>query len=253
METIGKVKTNIEAVVEANRRIADENLVTAQKELSRERKARRDAEAVLAETTLALSDMRRQQATMTEMQQELEATVSQMREELDERDRELAQLKPGHKAAMWAQPKTVDELGRATYAGMKSALTERDAQLDEAVAIIRELRDALQGATETGAVSPQTGKGPACPACGFTGDRHNKHQAETVFSDSIGEEVSVSGSDAYDVRTPTPTQMQQKRMAAGAGASGSAPPMFWVTKEASTMDKLLPVLQKATALGKSKK
>lgn len=45
--------------------------------------------------------------TRTQVYQELQATVSQMRDELNERDKELSALKPGHKAALWAQPRTV--------------------------------------------------------------------------------------------------------------------------------------------------
>ena len=40
----------------------------------------------------------------------------------------------------------VDDLGRATFDGLKAKLSERDSQLDEALEIIRELNDALQGA-----------------------------------------------------------------------------------------------------------
>ena len=46
------MKTNIDAVVAANRRTAEEGVVTLQRELARERQARQEADVVLEQTTL---------------------------------------------------------------------------------------------------------------------------------------------------------------------------------------------------------
>ena len=51
-ETVEKVKTNIDAVVAANRKTAEEGVTTLQRELARERQARQEADAVLEQTTL---------------------------------------------------------------------------------------------------------------------------------------------------------------------------------------------------------
>lgn len=104
-------------------------------DLARERKARVEAEAVLADTTraraallhLALcirahagtgssphqaySALREHQALVLSEQGELQATVSQMRDEIKAKDAELAKLKPDHRPSFWSEPKQV-RLGR---------------------------------------------------------------------------------------------------------------------------------------------
>ena len=184
-------------------------------DLAREVKLRKEAEAVLAETTRvrggylsaarglprppcdprrtrwqAYSALREQQARVLDEQGELQATVSQMRDELKAKDAELAKLKPDHRPSLWAEPKQVRRLrlhehspaplawaptrarwavpphvqvtdtGRPTYEGLKHKLAEKDAQLDEALAIIKELSQAMQGKS-----GPATPPG-VCPACG---------------------------------------------------------------------------------------
>ena len=101
-------------------------------DLAREVKLRKEAEAVLAETTRvrggylsaarglprppcdprrtrwqAYSALREQQARVLDEQGELQATVSQMRDELKAKDAELAKLKPDHRPSLWAEPKLV--------------------------------------------------------------------------------------------------------------------------------------------------
>lgn len=51
--------------------------------------------------------MREQQARMLDEQGELQATVSQMRDELKAKDAELTKLKPDHRPSFWAEPKLV--------------------------------------------------------------------------------------------------------------------------------------------------
>ena len=106
-------------------------------------------------------------------QGELQATVSQMRDEIKAKDAELAKLKPDHRPSFWSEPKQVrlsrgprqprapltrvglvqvGDSGRLTYEGLKQKVQEKDAQLEEALAIIKELTEALQGVR---AFSPQ--------------------------------------------------------------------------------------------------
>ena len=59
-----------------------------------------------------------------------------------------------------ALPPQVTDTGRPTYEGLKHKLAEKDAQLDEALAIIKELSQAMQGKS-----GPATPPG-VCPACG---------------------------------------------------------------------------------------
>ena len=99
-------------------------------DLARERKARVEAEAVLADTTRArarcnrlrafaltsapgsfpnqaYSALREHQALVLSEQGELQATVSQMRDEIKAKDAELAKLKPDHRPSFWSEPKQV--------------------------------------------------------------------------------------------------------------------------------------------------
>jgi uncharacterized protein involved in exopolysaccharide biosynthesis len=137
----------------------------AAQEVAREVKTRKEAEAVLAETSQvrdtpaprtapltvrppphqALSALREQQSRVLSDQGELQATVSQMRDELKSKDAELAKLKPDHRPSFWSEARQVGDSGRPTYDGLKQKLAEKDAQLDEALAIIKELTDAMQG------------------------------------------------------------------------------------------------------------
>jgi hypothetical protein len=120
-------------------------------------------------------------------QGELQATVSQMRDELKAKDAELTKVKPDHRPSFWSElklvrcirvdkavsirqlkqkavvcfslPLQVSDTGRPTYEGLKQKLAEKDAQLDEALAIIKELSQAMQGKA-----APATPGG--CPTCG---------------------------------------------------------------------------------------
>ncbi len=53
----------------------------------------------------ALSALREQQARVLSDQGELQATVSQMRDEIKSKDAELAKLKPDHRPSFWTEPK----------------------------------------------------------------------------------------------------------------------------------------------------
>jgi hypothetical protein len=119
-------------------------------DLAREVKLRKEAEAVLAETTRvrggylrrstwpprpprdsrrtrwqAYSALREQQVRVLDEQGELQATVSQMRDELKAKDAELAKLKPDHRPSLWAEPKQVrhSRLVCALPAGLGGAPT----------------------------------------------------------------------------------------------------------------------------------
>ena len=49
-------------------------------------------------------------------QGELQATVSQMRDEIKAKDAELAKLKPDHRPSFWSEPKQVCHVVRAAWA-----------------------------------------------------------------------------------------------------------------------------------------
>lgn len=60
----------------------------------------------------------------------------------------------------------MSDTGRPTYEGLKQKVTEKDAQLDEALAIIKELTQAMQGKVvpATAGVCPTCGAGSSAPA-----------------------------------------------------------------------------------------
>ena len=121
----------------------------------------------------AYSALREHQALVLSEQGELQATVSQMRDEIKAKDAELAKLKPDHRPSFWSEPKQVrlgrrprwrapltrvppqmGDSGRPTYEGLKQKVQEKDKQLEEALAIIKELTEALQGVRTRGALPP---------------------------------------------------------------------------------------------------
>ena len=114
------------------------------------------------------------------------------------------------------------DAGRPTYDGLKQKVAEKDAQLDEALAIIKELTEALQGvracvcaalfsaarhraavrephsalaaqkAAAAAAAAP-----PACPACGFGGP---DGEAAPADEGAAGEESDANASEPEEVR-----------------------------------------------------
>jgi hypothetical protein len=55
----------------------------------------------------AYSALREHQTLLQSEQGELQATVSQMRDEIKAKDAELAKLKPDHRPSFWSEPKQV--------------------------------------------------------------------------------------------------------------------------------------------------
>jgi hypothetical protein len=129
--------------------------------MARERKAREEAEAVLADTTRvrigtalavpcaivawlrrcarglrpdsvaeraltrarhsqAYSALREHQALVQSEQGELQATISQMRDEIKAKDAELAKLKPDHRPSFWSEPKQARAAGATASARNRS-------------------------------------------------------------------------------------------------------------------------------------
>jgi hypothetical protein len=73
--------------------------------LGRARRRRRALTRVTGLSAQAYSALREHQALVQSEQGELQATISQMRDEIKAKDAELAKLKPDHRPSFWSEPK----------------------------------------------------------------------------------------------------------------------------------------------------
>ncbi len=73
----------------------------------------------------AYSALREHQALVQSEQGELQATISQMRDEIKAKDAELAKLKPDHRPSFWSEPK---QARRACACAASCALTHTAAR-----------------------------------------------------------------------------------------------------------------------------
>jgi hypothetical protein len=82
----------------------------------------------------------------------------------------------------------VGDSGRPTYDALKQKLAEKDAQLDEALAIIKELTDTMQGKATPAAVQG------VCPTCGTASE-----PPPAAAPPPAAGETSTAGMDHADV------------------------------------------------------
>ena len=76
--------------------------------------------------------------------------MSQMREELQERDTELMALKPGHRASLWGLPRTARTQTHDTWFACQSGCPPRGADTEAAIVFHDQ---AMRSKTQVGAAA----------------------------------------------------------------------------------------------------
>ena len=331
METVARVRQNIEAVVDATRKAGDEQLAVVQRvraraaraavaatpakrrsaaqrfrvvsaprserashwpaalaqDLARERKARLDAEAVLADTTraracsafgfalpltpaafalpctrhtLRCGSTRRlcfpsrascrrpcRRCWMKSRRRTLSSQSSSPTTGLHfgaSPNRCAARRKPRRRALLTPVRPQMGDSGRPTYEGLKQKVQEKDKQLEEALAIIKELTEALQGVRARSAMPsfrvffrPEATHGcRKLRRLPLPAPRWCAHRAATVPHRQLSRSLQRSATATIrNLTTCVPAAVRahvydaNARLQEPAAALAPAPAMFWVT------------------------
>lgn len=175
-----------------------------------------------------------------------------MRVELATRDDRLSQLDPGHVRAYWAVPRPLAGAERAgeELLAARASLREKDAQLDDALRLVKQL---AAGAQQAAAARGSRGvKRPVCAACGFGGEAPTATEAAeaaaaaaaaaAAVAEDESDDAPLNGAEARDGRCISCVSDAFSRHHVpqeGATHTSSSEPMFWVTSSSGLLSSLL--------------